>query len=375
MSTKTSQPVQQKDYPAIELRQEYDELQALFNLQPQLIQRFLESQVRLISEAIINRQPQVQFSLPDRVICPIPETGKTESLSVPPDERLQMAGGLVDRLTKTDLRNALHQRLSDLEQSSTPAITICARLIQYATAIHMVHGMLPAGKSVSYTTVEGEEIPTNPVVDVLEPESAITATTDAIVVEGQEEDGRGELLVPYVPAARRFYLPQWVAFDDQNRMVVRSVNEAEAHVASMQRFLSILHTAVSLAPYMVADEVYQQKRYGMMGQLVNQGRALAQYLTQEIIETIKHRADAQELNRGLSLSLPYFDDQSLEMKTHNFEIIPAGRIMFVSAFVVRASRREQALVGQDTRMNSSTRKYLLGQLKSFEAAFDEWKTR
>jgi len=143
----------------------------------------------------------------------------------------------------------------------------------------------------------------------------------------------------------------------------------------MQRFLSILHTAVSLAPYMVADEVYQQKRYGMMGQLVNQGRALAQYLTQEIIETIKHRADAQELNRGLSLSLPYFDDQSLEMKTHNFEIIPAGRIMFVSAFVVRASRREQALVGQDTRMNSSTRKYLLGQLKSFEAAFDEWKTR
>ncbi len=34
------------------------------------------------------------------------------------------------------------------------------------------------------------------------------------------------------------------------------------------------------------------------------------------------------------------------------EIIPAGRIMFVPAFVVRASQGEQAKVGQDTRLNA-----------------------
>src|SRR3990170_1967933 len=139
--------------------------------------------------------------------------------------------------------------------------------------------------------------------------------------EGQGETGRGELIVPYVPAARRFYLPQWVAFGDRDELLVNSVQEAEAHIASMQRFLDVLHAAVRLAPYIIADDEYQQKRYGMLGQLVNQGRALARYETGEIIRTINRRADAQDLNRGLSLSLPFFDDQDLEMKVHDIEVI------------------------------------------------------
>ena len=88
---------------------------------------------------------------------------------------------------------------------------------------------------------------------------------------------------------------------------------------------------------MVADEEYQRKRYGMLGQLVNQGRALARYEVEEIIQTIQKRAMAHDLNRGLSLSLPYFNDQTLTMEDYGFEVIPAGRIMFVPAFVVRCS--------------------------------------
>jgi hypothetical protein len=236
----------------------------------------------------------------------------------------------------------------------------------------MVHGMLPAGRSITYKAADGEEIPSIPVADELEPESAITAATDAIVEEGEAETGRGELLVPYVPAARRFYLPQWVAFDDEGNLLVNSTNEAESDIASMQRFLSVLHAAVALAPYIVVDEDYQQKRYGMLGQLVNQGRALARYETQEISNTIKHRAASGDLNRGLSLSLPYFDDQALEMKTHDFEIIPAGRIMFVPAFVVRAARREEAMVAQDTRLSASTRKHIMAELKKLEDSFEDW---
>jgi len=232
--------------------------------------------------------------------------------------------------------------------------------------------MLPAGRSVTYVAEVGEEIPTIPVSDDLEPESAITATTDAIAERdssGAEAD-RGELIVPFVPAARKFYLPRWVAFDDKGQLLVKSANEAEAHVASMQRFLTFLHLAVSLAPYICAEQEYQRKRYGMLGQLVNQGRALARYETEEIIRTIQQRAAAQDLNRGLSLSLPYFDDQMLEMKIHDFEIIPTGRIMFVPAFVVRAAREEQAKVVQDTRLSHSTRVHLLGELKALEQAFE-----
>jgi uncharacterized membrane protein YgcG len=43
--------------------------------------------------------------------------------------------------------------------------------------------------------------------------------------------------------------------------------------------------------------------------------------------------------------------------------------MFVAAFVVRASLSEQAKVSQDTRLDASTRKHLLEQLKALENAF------
>jgi len=354
---------------ASQLQQEYEKQQALFQSQPPMVQRFLQTQAGSLADAMIQNHPQVHFSLPDRVVCEVSPGSQATTCPIPPEQREQMAGGLMERLTRLDLRQAVRQRMIELEQSPNLGVSVSGSLLRYATGMHMVHNMLPSGRSVTYSTPSGEEIPSVPVKGELEPESAITAATDAIVEERGDETGRGELLVPYVPAARRFYLPQWVAFDDLGNLLVNSVNEAEAHIASMQRFLEILHASVALAPYMVTDLEYQQKRYGMLGQLVNQGRALAGYVNSDIIATIKRRAAAHELNRGLSLSLPYFDDQELEMRTHNFDVIPSGRIMFVPAFVVHAAREEQAKVAQDTRLSPSTRKYLLAELKKLELAF------
>jgi hypothetical protein len=121
---------------------------------------------------------------------------------------------------------------------------------------------------------------------------------------------------------------------------------------------------------MSANAEYQQKRYGILGQLINQGRLLASYQTSQIICDIQERVERQSLNRGLRVTVPYFDDQTLTMSECNLEIIPAGRIMFIPAFVVRASRGEQVKVAQDTRLNASTRRHLLTQLKKLEAAFE-----
>jgi hypothetical protein len=352
-----------------QLRDEYEAQQVLFEAQPPLVQRFLEAQARQLAETLTHpeRVVQARFTLPDRVV--VEAGGRPQP--IPAEVGEQLAGGLIDRLTRGDVRSALRQRLAELEQWPNPSVAVGAELVRYATVVHMVHNMLPAGRSVTYVAAEGEEVPTLPVGDDLEPASALTATTDAIAERdsSETEADRGELIVPFVPAARKFYLPRWVAFDDKGQLLVKSANEAEAHVASMQRFLGILHVAVSLAPYIVADQDYQRKRYGMLGQLINQGRALARYETEEIIRTIQQRAAAQDLNRGLSLSLPYFDDQMLEMRIDDFEIIPAGRIMFVPAFVVRAAREEQAKVVQDTRLSHSTRIHLLGELKALELAF------
>jgi hypothetical protein len=376
MAEKSRTPKKLDPYPGLEdsavsqLRQEYFDYQDLFQVQPLLVQRFLETQASSVAEALIQGLAQVRFTLPDRVVLS-KQDGEAKTANVPSESREQITGGLMDRLMRTDLRTALRLRFGELEQASNKAVAVSAILLRHAVVRHMVHNMLPSGRTVQYAVAEGEEIPSIPLKSDLEPGSAITATTDAIVADEGGEAGRGELLVPYVEAARHFYLPQWVAFDDEGHLVVGSVNEAEADIASMQRYLSVLHSAVGMAPYMVADEEYQLKRYGILGQLVNQGRALARYQVKEIIQTIQRRAASHDLNRGLSLSLPFFNDQTLGMENYSFEVIPAGRIMFVPAFVVRAAREQEAKIAQDTRLSHSTRKHLLAELHTLEQNFSK----
>ena len=359
------------------LRQEYEEHVRLFDAQPVIVRHFLEGQARKLAEAVRNNQVQTSFRLPDRVVVNAAPQDKAPAVTVPEEYRQQATGGVIDRLARSDMRWVLRQRLAELEDSAVLPVAASAKLLRHALVMHMVQHMLPAGRSVTYRAAEGEEIPTLPVEDQAQLESAITQASDAIAEgdvitkENEGEKERGELQTPFVPAARRFYLPQWVAFDDQGRILVKSVNEATSHLAAMQAFLTILHNAVAIAPYIVADQEYQQKRYGMLGQLINQGRALARYQTEEMIAIIRRRSSAGDLNRGLSLSVPYFDDQDLELRTRDFEVIPAGRIMFVPAFVVRASREEQAKTAQDTRLSPSTRKYLLEELKALEKAFEK----
>jgi hypothetical protein len=341
-----------------QLEWEYENQKNLFESQPAILQRFLESQAQFIAEALIAKQVQARFSLPDRVVT------QTGTINIPEVARQIKVGGFL----RGDVRATLTQRLNELEKSADEGIAVSTGLLRHAAAMHMVHDLLPAGRMVTYRPCEDEQIPTIPIDDDA-PESAITQASDAIAEDGSQ-DGRGVVQTPFVPAARRFFLPQWVAFDQDGNLLVSSVREAEAHVRSMQRYVMILHRALSLAPYISANEEYQRKRYGILGQLINQGRALANFKTAEIVSGIKERVEKQSLNRGLSVTLPYFDDQTLVMDQSNLEIIPAGRIMFIPAFVVRASRGEQAKVAQDTRLNASTRRHLLAQLKNLELAFE-----
>ena len=195
-------------------------------------------------------------------------------MSVPENLRKQLVGGMMDRIARFDIQTALQQRISELEQSSNLAIAVSAMLICHATAMYMVYQMLPSGRMVRYSSDEGDEIPSLP------EENSGEAANDKLL--GIHE--RSEILTPFIPAACRFYLPQWVAFGDQDELLVNSFAEVEANLASMQQFMAVLHAAAKLAPYMVVDDVYQQKRYGMLGQFVNQGRALGRYKTGEIIK-------------------------------------------------------------------------------------------
>lgn len=355
--------------PVSYLREEYQRQKALFAAQPIIVQRFIEAQAQRLAEAVTNNAHQVGFTLPDRVVDKTPQMGEMAAMLVPTEVREQTVGGWFRRFQKHDLREEVRQRLSSLEQSPDQAINTSASLLRYATTIQMVYQMLPDGRQVTYCAEAGEETPSIPVKSIGESESALTSAADAIVEQGPSENGRGELLVPFVPAARRFYLPQWVSFDEQGTLLAGSIREAESNQASMERYLAILHMASSLAHYLVADETYQRKRYGMLGQVINQGRALARYQTEQIIQAILERVEKGTLNRGLSISLPYYDDQELRLAERSLEVIPAGRIGFKPVFGVRAVRLEHAKVSQDTRLNPSTKKYLLRELDLLEQAF------
>ncbi len=346
------------------LQQEHENQKRLFESQQAIVQRFLESQAQFIADALVTKTARVGFSLPDRLITKFAPNGKNGAVTISEAERAIK----IRSFLSGDVRHELLHRLNELEKSADEGIAVGIGLLRYATALYMIHNLLPAGRAVTYRACDDEQIPTIPVEDNAL-ESAITQASDAIAEEG-DNDNRGEVQTPFVPAARKFFLPQWVAFDEEGKLLVGSVKEAEAHIQSMQRYAMILHRALSLAPYISANEEYQRKRYGILGQLINQGRALANFKTDEIVSEIKKRVEKQSLNRGLSVSLPYFDDQTLELEKSNLEIIPAGRIMFLPAFVVRASRNEQVKVAQDTRLNASTRKHLLAQLKNLETAFE-----
>ena len=104
-------------------------------------------------------------------------------------------------------------------------------------------------------------------------------------------------------------------------------------------------------------------------QTVARGRTLAQLAVEELIEEIRRRAADHQLDRGLRLSFPYYDDRRLTLRRRDFTVIPRGRILFVPAFVVIAVEREMARVIEDRQYTDSTRTHLLGLLGILRAAF------
>lgn len=103
--------------------------------------------------------------------------------------------------------------------------------------------------------------------------------------------------------------------------------------------------------------------------IVARGRTLARLAVEELIEEVQRRAAGHQLDRGLHLSLPYYDDRRLTLRRRDFTVIPRGRILFVPAFVVIAVEREIERVRQDNQFTDSTRRHLLELLELLRCAF------
>lgn len=104
---------------------------------------------------------------------------------------------------------------------------------------------------------------------------------------------------------------------------------------------------------------------------ISRGQTAARLATEEMIEELQRRAAAHQLDRGLRLSLAYFDDRRLALRWRTFTVIPRGRILFVPAFVVVAVEREIERVRADRQYTPSTRDHLIALLHELMRAFGQ----
>src|SRR5512136_1246902 len=103
--------------PTSLVHQEYEQAAQLMSLQPPLTQRFVEAQARQLADAIAQHLQQVHFTLPDQVFG---LGSDARPVQVPAGYREHFVGasGLFDRFARSDVRKAVRQRLTELEQSS-----------------------------------------------------------------------------------------------------------------------------------------------------------------------------------------------------------------------------------------------------------------
>lgn len=300
----------------------------LFHNQSGETQLHLQQQAARIAAALVEGKGEIHFRLPERILWPEPRNGEEYAVEVPAEFRDQRVAGFLNRIPIKDVRSAFRNRLSQLENSGYSGVQVCAGLLRFAVVRHIVHDLIPEELAAGLPAA---------IADPVSPQAGETFRPDGMMEDSKLAD---------------------------------FIKDAEGSIIRLRLGLNTLHQAVSLAPYMYADEEYQTKRDILLARLLPLGHAVADCHVRDIVRTIRRRAAANDLNRGLWLSVPYFDDRALELKMHEFEVIPPGRTMFVPAFVVIAAAREQEKIGQENSLSPSTRVHLLAELKSLEQAFD-----
>ncbi len=297
-----------RSIPTTYLSQEYLRWQMLFAVQSMSTQQFIQAEAERISQFIFQPSARLRFSLPHQ----IRSADETADWIIPARQRIVQTGSLFKRLDQAGASRSICLQLTKISSLENHALAVAAGLLRFSIAHAIIYQLLPAGQ-----------------------------------VDG----------------------PQWAVFDDQDQLLVNSRADAEACLAELKQYILVLQSAAELAPYMVVDLAYQQKRSGLFSQIVNQGQSYARYRTREIIHTIQHRAAANSLNRGLSVDLPYFDDQTLDIHSKSIEMIPPSRVMFVPAFVVVAVRKALTQLDKEISLSQSTRKHLQSLLRMVETAF------
>src|SRR6266542_1343656 len=85
------------------LAEDYQRQQALFSAQPAIVQRYLETQGKQIAQAVVDGDSQINFSLPDRIVCTLENVDQPALVTIPQNQRTHSAGSFMNRFRKMEL--------------------------------------------------------------------------------------------------------------------------------------------------------------------------------------------------------------------------------------------------------------------------------
>lgn len=298
----------------------------LWEAQDEAVRGHFDSEATNIARAIRENRKEICFNFPDRLY--IFDDSKNEWREERISRRyrqLHTARKLFSHSLEEILPRFI-ERLSELQSSQEQAVAYCAELLRYRTALALLESL---------------------------PICTTSANDDALA-------SSPEAKAPF---------PQWVAFNSAGQIVVGSIEEAEERIGAMEKYLQVLSAAFALDAGVAEEPAYQLRYHAILQQWTEQACAYAHYQTLELIRIIRNRAMENTLNRGLSLSLPYFDDQKLQIKSYDFEVIPAGRIAFEPVFVAQAAQEAKQNVANDIRLSVTTRERLIAELDLLEKSF------
>jgi hypothetical protein len=282
--------------------------QQLWSAQTPAVRQHFAEQGQRICEAILKGSAIVQFSFPEQIRLPGDDLHTWREENVARRYRQQWAGSRLLRGRSGELVKSFIQRMSELQSSADEGIAACAEIIRYQTA-QALFAALP--------------------LKALETVSADAAVPPALTVE-----------------------------------------EAQSCFYELEGYIHLLTMAFAVDPAISEEDKYSNVASRMIQRFIEAGLSYCQLCTLQIIRTIRQRAAQNSLNRGLSVSLPYFDDQALELKKFNLEVIPPGRILFEPHFVVDAVVEAKRRVSADTHLSPATRQHLLAQLELLEKSFN-----
>lgn len=303
----------------------------LWRNQTKEVQQYFVAQAERILHAIQENTSSLEFSLPEKVVLVDPFTHAYREEAIPGRYRRQIIGNHLFQRGNSTLSNVL-QRLSDLQGSAHLSLSLSASILRYWIA-RLWLNQIP----------EGEPIP----------ESHKEGTLSQDTLETQR------------------YFPQWQMFNSQGEPLFSTREEAEQRIAAIESALQSLLSAMAIDPAIVEEEPFRSRYAALIAQWTEQGRAYSEYLTRVIISTIRQRENQHTLNRGLTVHLPYFDDQLLEIKYLDLEVVPPGRIAFEEVFLIQAAQRAKQRVSKDPKLSLTTRQHLLEELKLLETSFSD----